>query len=246
MRNLLALLFRMFTMRLIYVTVVGAALCFSGRGAFAQNQFFPGNIFELRPPHIRKSLSHETTSAPRSTTYFPFFEAPPAITPQQSVILREGDPLTAVYPVSSGSSHSGGSYETDRLVMSDNRLVLDVFTIPSDFVGHAFVSPHESGRFIGTLDQGDYQFELRRWYIPREYREQFDPATFDPVDYLVPVFQQAGQPGDGPLAFENYTLQPISPWVTIVPFTVYAIPEPSSMLLAAAIIPIVASRRKRR
>jgi hypothetical protein len=208
------------------------------------SEFFPGNLFELRPPHVRKSSLAENSSHPRSIRSFPFFEPPPPAPPQSSVILRDIDDLAVVYPVSNGAFSSLGSYRVERLDIQGNRIVLDVFTVPLDVVGNAVVAANEAGFFVGSLEAGDYEFELRLWSIPGEYRNEFDADNFDPSDYLAPTY--APTPIDELIDLNRVTgtLEPLNPATVIVPFRVLAVPEATTFgMTALSLLVLVTWRR---
>jgi hypothetical protein len=131
-------------------------------------EFFPGNIFELRPPHVRVSEGAESSTNPRGGQWFGYFEAPPAIPPQSEVQLTEDDLLTMVYPASGGSFYSGGSTLLDRLQIDGSQLELDVFRFFNPFgpFGDTLVPPRENSLFIGQLSAGEYTVNIRNWYLP--------------------------------------------------------------------------------
>jgi hypothetical protein len=186
--------------------------------------FFPGNIFELRPPHVRVSEAGESAANPRGRQSFDFFEAPPAIPPQSDVRLTEQDTLSLVYPAHGGSFHSGGSSLFDRLRINVSQLELDLFHFFNPFgpVGHTLVPPRENSLFIGRLSPGEYQVNIRDWYLPPT--PSFDPETFEPpADAITPdgsVFATPISSGDLPVLIESS-----------FHFRVLTIPEASTLTL---------------
>jgi hypothetical protein len=198
-------------------TISASQLC-SGQ------QYFPGNIFELRPPHVRISEASESAANPRGHKSFDFFEAPPEIPPQSDVRLSEQDSLSLVYPAHGGSFHSGGSSLFDRLRIDALQLELDLFHFLNPFgpVGHTLVPPRENSLFIGRLSPGGYQVNIRNWYLPPILG--FDPETFVPPANAItptdPIFATPISSDDPPILIE-----------TSFHFRVLAIPEASTLSL---------------
>ena len=196
------------------------------QGAIGQ-EFFPGNIFELRPPHVRISDLGEGATNPHSIQSFPFFVAPPAIAPQADVRLTDNDLLTLVYPSNGGSFSSGGSALFDRLQVNGLAVELDLFHIALLFSGDTIVPAQETGIFIGRMAAGEYQVNIRNWYLPSTALPSFDPQAFIPPANVIeptgPIFQI-------PLFGEE-----VPPVVTqsSFRFTVVSVPEPSGRLLGA-------------
>jgi hypothetical protein len=224
-----------------YLTLIGICGCTSllETSALAlSDDPFPGNIFELRPPHVRLSEPGESASHPRGGQTFPFDQLPPAVPPQDEVILTERDSLTLVYP-SEGGRYSSGEFELrDRLRIDGNELALDIFQIPIFFSGDALVPPAESGIFLGQLPAGEYNVSIRHWYLPPAVFPwldpgtipEFDPETFEPpantITFVPPpipptgvyaTFQPPYAPGDPPVVVPS-SFQ----------FTVFAVPEPGT------------------
>jgi hypothetical protein len=168
-------------------------------------KLFAGNIFELRPPHVRISEPNETASNPRGS--YAFGEPVPAIPPQSEVRLTEEDSLSLVYPASGGSSHSGGSSLFDRLRINGYQLELDLFHFLHPFgpIGWAFIPPHENSLFIGQLLPGDYHVNIRSWYLPPT--PNFDPETFQPPANAItptgPIFAPPISSGDPSVLLES-------------------------------------------
>jgi hypothetical protein len=215
--------------------------------AFANNDDpFPGDIFALRPPHIRLSEPGESAADPRGGRSFPYNIAPPAIPPQDEVRLTDQDPLTLVYPSSGGSYSSGGSTKYDRLRIEGHQLQLDIFNIPIPFGGNAFVPQGEKALFVGQLPAGEYDVVIRKWSLPPEepiWRmsrwPDFDPEAFEPPDdYL--VYIPPAVPPSGIYATFSPPTDP-GDLAVMVPssfrFTVSAVPEPSVLrgLVAATL-----------
>jgi hypothetical protein len=145
------------------------------------------SIFELRPPHVRVSEPGESAGNPRGGRSFDFFDAPPAIPLQNEVRLSEEDSLSLVYPASGGSSHSGGSSLFDRLRVNGSQLELDLFHFFNPFgpFGHTIIHPHENSLFIGQLSAGEYQVNIRNWYLAPNSSSVFDPETFSPPSNVI-------------------------------------------------------------
>jgi hypothetical protein len=194
---------------------------------------FPGNISELRPPHIRTSRPDKSTVHPRSHLWFPFFESPPAIPPQSEVFLTDHDLLTLVYPALGGSYSSGEVILRDHLRIAGNQLELEIFHIPTGFSGDALVPPLESGFFLGQLPAGEYNVAIRKWYLPPGMAPGFDPETFVPpanaISYVPPPI---------PITGVHVTFQPPfsvdDPPIVVhssFQFAVLAVPEPTTMIL---------------
>lgn len=249
--------------RSIHRTVIGICphliLLGTALVASAGTDPFPGDIVELRPPHVRVSEPGETEAQPRSGQYFSFFEPPPAIAPQQEVRLTEHDLLTLVYPAERGRYSSGGYILRDRLRIEGRELVLDIFDIPISFFGDALVPPSENAIFVGQLAAGEYDVAIRNWYLPPTVLPWLDPGTpieFDPEAFEPPknviIYVPPPVPPSGVYATFSRPLLPGEPPV-VVPssfqFTVIAIPEPSSLasltvlILCAAGIRRVGARR---
>jgi hypothetical protein len=204
-------------------------------------EFFPGNIFELRPPHVRLSEPNESPAKPHGGRWFGYFEAPPAITPQSEVRLTEADLLSLVYPASGGSYYSGGSSLFDRLRVDGSQLELDVFRFFSLFgpIGNALVPPRENSLFIGQLRAGEYTVNIRNWYLPPDALSGFDPEAFvPPSNASMPpgqIFATPVNSGDPPVFLESS-----------FPFVVQAVPEIPTLVLAfiACLVSMVCGRHR--
>jgi hypothetical protein len=180
-------------------------------------RFFPGNIYELRPMHVRLSDPTESAASPRSKLHFPFFEAPPPTPSQGEIRLTDRDELTLVYPSHPGSFHSGGSKKYDRLIVNDSEIVLDLITVPLGGYGSTVVPQRENGLFMGRLAPGVYEVTTRDWALPPEFFPGFDPETFEP----------------------SPDTEPLSVNVSVFQFTVIAVPEPSSLTLMLAVLVVL-------
>lgn len=189
-------------------------------------EFFPGNISELRPPHVRVSEGAESAANPRGGRSFDFFTAPPAIPPQSEVRLTEVDLLSLVYPAESGSFHSGGSALRDRLRIEDRQIELELFHFFNPFgpIGNALIPPSERSLFIGKLPAGDYQVNIRNWNFPWDTLLGFDPETFVPPANAIKADSQIialPQGNEAPIYSESS-----------FHFLVIAVPESTSLALA--------------
>ncbi len=218
---------------ILALTVVGVACAQSD-----SPEFFPGDIFELRPPHVRISLLSETADSPRSYRSFPFFEAPPAIPPQNEVRLTDQDSLTLVYPTTAGSFSSGGTSLSDRLRIHGQDLDLDLFHISVPSFGSAVIPASESGQLVGRLSAGEYTVYVRNWYLPYDVLPDFDPEAFEPpMSFITPTTEIFAIPisGSDPTVMSQTSFQ----------FTVVAAPEPGSIVLAFFLLGIVGGIRCR-
>jgi hypothetical protein len=204
-------------------------------------EFFPGNIFELRPPHVRISEATENSANPRGGQWFGYFEAPPAIPPQSEVWLTEEDLLSLVYPASGGSFSSGGSSLFDRLRIGGSQLELDLFHFFNPFgpFGNALVPPRENSIFAGQLTAGEYGVNIRNWYLPPDSLSGFDPEAFEPPSNAVmltdQIFALPLNRDDPPVFFESSFR-----------FVVQAVPETSTLTLAVIGVLISTACARRR
>lgn len=204
--------------------------------SLANDDPFPGNIFALRPPHIRLSEPGESAANPRGGRSFPYYIAPPAIPLQDEVRLTDQDSLTLVYPSSGGSYSSGGSTKYDRLRIVGHQLQLDIFNILIPFGGDAFVPQGERALFVGQLPAGEFEVVIREWSLPPEepiwrmsHWPDFDPEAFEPPDNYL-VYIPPAVPPSGIYATFTPPTEP-GDLAVMVPsgfhFTVLAVPEPS-------------------
>ena len=249
----------------IHPTVIGICsnLILMGTALVARAQAdpFPGDIFALRPPHVRVSEPGESAVKPRGGRYFPYYVVPPAIPAQEEVRLTNQDQLTLVYPSSGGSYSSGGSVRRDRLRIDGRQLLLDIFHIPISFSGDALVPPAESAIFLGQLGAGEYDVAIRTWYLPPAVLPwldpgiplpDFDPETFEPPENVI-VYVPPAVPPSGIYATFSPPFLPWDPPV-VVPssfrFTVLAVPEPSlfsglsTAVLYIGLVGRIGSRRR--
>lgn len=188
------------------------------------DEYFPSSIFELRPPHVRVSRDDENISQPRSYQSFQFFEPPPATPPQASVRLTEFDDLTLVYPSHGGSSTSGGSTLWDQVLVNGLEVKLNVFHFPLPWIGNAFVSPQETGLFLGQLSPGQYEVTVSHWYLPPSYLPDFNPESFvPPANVVIPS-------PNSPFGFPLDDATPAVVVPSAFQFRVVAIPEPSLLM----------------
>jgi len=108
------------------------AACFIQSATHAE--FFPGNIFELRPPRVRTATVLESADTPENRQYFAFQEPPPQSTPQESIHLSDADLLSAVFPVGGGSFSSGEvAYVVAGLGIDEFNITLDYHSFPTFF-----------------------------------------------------------------------------------------------------------------
>jgi len=202
--------------------------------------FFPGNIFELRPPRVQAADPHGPANTLENRQYFAFEEQPPRSTPQEDIYLTDSDLLFAVFPVSNGSFSSGESaYVFAGLTIVDFNITLDYYRFPTLFSGDALVAPWEQSVFIGTLPVGEYTFNLRRWFLKYEDRSGFDKSQVErqSVNHVAD--------GIGIIALDP----PNERYFTEDRFTFFvkttAIPEPASFTIAVVIVTSLFIHRKR-
>ena len=219
--------FAMGYLRKIPATLTCCLVAFAVGQLCSGQEFFPGNIFELRPPHVRLSEETENSANPRGGQSFGYFEAPPAIPPQSEVRLTEEDSLSLVYPAHGGSFFSGGSALLDRLRVNGTQLNLDLFhfTNSTDPLGNTLVPPAENSLFIGQLSAGEYKVNIRDWYLPWDILSGFDPATFEPPSNAV---MPSGQIFSTPLSSDDLPTFTESSFQ----FLVLSVPEASTLGLA--------------
>jgi hypothetical protein len=230
-------------MRRILAAFIAFCLSWPVVGNLCRGQeFFPGNIFELRPPHVRVSEGTESFTNPRGGQWFGYMEAPPAIPAQNDIRLTDEDMLSLVYPASNGSFYSGGSVLLDRLRVNGAELELDVFHFTSLFgpIGNALVPPRENSLFIGRLSAGEHTVNTRNWYLPWDTLSHFDPEKFEPpANAIMPNGQLFATPvaSDDPPVFIASSFQ----------FVVFSVPEPSSiMLIVVGMIAMIWSGMRRK
>ncbi len=140
-----------------------------GMASSVHAEFFPGNLFELRPPRVRVATPQETADTPERRQSFAIQESPPASPAQESNYLTDADQLAAVFPVSGGSfSSGGGRSEVGGMSVEGNMVTVDNYNFRDFFgpIGATLVAPWEQSVFVGALPAGDYIFNLRVFIIP--------------------------------------------------------------------------------
>ena len=192
-------------------------------------EYFPGNIFESRPPHVRISEPNESPANPRGGQWFGYTEPPPEIPPQSAVRLTENDLLSIVYPARGGSFHSGGFSLFDRLRFVGSQFELDLFRFYDPFgaFGATLVPPRENSIFMGQLSAGGYTVKIRNWWLPSN--PNFDPETFEPPSNAImptgQIFATPTRSDDPPVYVESsfsFAVQPLPEGSTIA-MTIYAL-----------------------
>ena len=191
-------------------------LCFSillvisalpGAGAAATMEYFPQNIFALRPLRVRPTQPGDENLQERFA-----LENIPRVPQQNELTLTEADNVSVVFPDWHRIYHSYQLQEGTE----GNRLVVIVKDVISAG-GKALSWPYDHILPMGKLAAGNYTMVLRHEYW--EYRRP-SRDKFSQIDLRGPV---SAEPA----------LSLHSSHETTLDFSVLAVPEPSTLMLAA-------------
>jgi hypothetical protein len=212
-----------------FVSAVMAGFVALAGMAVSGYAYFPtGDIFEVRPSRIRIGTPDEFNGTEPLWLNFPLSEPLPKVVPQESLVLVESDPLVLVFPARNWGNSDMSIYEVGQTKFDGFQIALDHYIFEHRGSGtlDSFSPPSEQIVLLGTLQAGDYTFNVRRWFLNYEDRLGFNEAEVEP--WSVPA-------GDGLYSVPDR-------YVTdeLFTFTVLhvGVPEPATwtMLLIAALV----------
>jgi hypothetical protein len=214
-------------------TAVTVLVALAGMGRTGYAYFPTGDIFEIRPSRVRIATPDEINGTAPLWHNFPLSEPLPASATQDSLRLTESDSLAVVLPVRNWANSDMSIYRINSIIIGEFDITLDYYIFEHPYSGSldSFSPPSEQIVLLGTLPAGDYDFNVRRWYLNYEDRFGFDESEIE----------SWSAPEDGGF----YTLP--DRFVTDDRFTftvlAVAVPEPTTMTILLFTSLLVASRK---
>jgi hypothetical protein len=190
-----------------------------------------GDIFEIRPSRVRIATQDEINGIEPLWRNFPLFGPLPASAPQDSLRLTESDSFAVILPTRNWSNSDMSIYETGSFTSGEFNITLDYYTFEHPYSGtlDSFSPPSEQSVLLGALPPGDYDFNVRRWYLDYADRFGFNESEIESWSapegggfYLLP---------DRFVTDDRFT------------FTVLAVPEPTTITMLFFTLLLVASRK---